>query len=76
MAEEQVVKAPIAGRVIRVHVEQGAAVKERDRICDIEALKMKMPIMSPANGVIKEVHISAGQEIKGGDPLFTIEKSD
>jgi len=75
MAEEQVVKAPIAGRVIRVHVEQGSEVKQRDRICDIEALKMEMPIMSPADGVIKEVHISAGQEVKGGDPLFTIEQS-
>jgi len=75
MAEEHVVKAPIAGRVIRVHVDQGATVKERDRICDIEALKMEMPIMAPVNGVIKEVHISAGQEIKGGDPLFTIEQS-
>jgi biotin carboxyl carrier protein len=70
---EQIVKAPMRGRVLRVHVEKGSQVKERDRMCDIEALKMEMPIMAPASGTIKEVYISAGEEIGGGDPLFVIE---
>ena len=70
---EQIVKAPMRGRVIRVHVEKGSQVKERDRMCDIEALKMEMPIMAPASGTIKEVNISVGEEIGGGDPLFVIE---
>ena len=29
--------------------------------------------MAPASGTIKEVYISVGQEIGGGDPLFVIE---
>ena len=70
---EQIVKAPMRGRVIRVHVEKGSQVKERDRMCVIEALKMEMPIMAPASGTIKEVYISVGQEIRGSDPLFVIE---
>ena len=70
---EQIVKAPMRGRVIRIHVEKGSQVKERDRMCDIEALKMEMPIMAPASGTIKEVYISVGQEIGGSDPLFVIE---
>ena len=70
---EQIVKAPMRGRVIRVHVEKGSQVKERDRMCDIEALKMEIPIMAPASGTIKEVYISVGQEIGGRDPLFVIE---
>ncbi len=70
---EQIVKAPMRGRVIRVHVEKGSQVEERDRMCDIEALKMEMPIMAPASGTIKEVYISVGEEIGGGDPLFVIE---
>ena len=68
---EQIVKAPMRGRVIRVHVEKGSQVKERDRL--FEALKMEMPIMAPASGTIKEVYISVGQAIGGGDPLFVIE---
>ena len=70
---EQVVKAPMRGRVIRVLVEEGSQVKERDRICDIEALKMEMPIMAPVSGTLKEIHVSPGQTIEGGGPLFVIE---
>jgi biotin carboxyl carrier protein len=70
---EHVVKAPMRGRVFRVHVETGSQVKERDRMCDIEALKMEMPIMAPVSGTIKEVCISVGQQIGGGDTLFVIE---
>jgi len=61
------------GRVIRVLVEQGSQVKEGDRILDIEALKMEMPIMAPASGTIKEVYVSPGQTIEGGGPLLVIE---
>ena len=70
---EHIVKAPMRGRVFRVHVETGNQVKERDRICDIEALKMEMPIMAPASGTIKEVYVSSGQTIEGGGPLLVIE---
>ena len=70
---EQIVKAPMRGRVLRVHVEKGSQVKERDRMCDIEALKMEMPITAPVSGTIKEIHISPGQAIEGGSPLFVIE---
>lgn len=70
---EQIVKAPMRGRVIRVLVQQGAAVKEKDKLCDIEALKMEVPIMSPKAGTVKQVHVTAGQSIQGGEPLLTLE---
>ena len=70
---EQIVKAPMKGRVIRFHREKGGAVKERDKVCDMEALKMEIPILSPASGTIKEVFATAGQNVNSGDPLFAIE---
>lgn len=70
---EQVVKAPMRGRVIRVHVQKGASVKLRDKLCDLEALKMEVPIMSPVAGTIKDVQAAAGQNVQGGDTLFVIE---
>lgn len=72
MAEE-IVEAPMAGRTIRIHVQVGNAVKEGDRICDIEALKMEIPILAPVSGTIKMVYISPGQMIQGGEPLAVIE---
>lgn len=72
MAEE-IVEAPMAGRTIRIHVQVGHAVKQGDRICDIEALKMEIPILAPVNGTIKTVCVSPGQKFEGGDPLVVIE---
>jgi biotin carboxyl carrier protein len=72
MAEE-IVEAPMTGRVIRVHAQNGDRVQEGDRICDIEALKMEIPILAPVSGSIKAIHISPGQRIEGGDPLAVIE---
>jgi biotin carboxyl carrier protein len=69
---EQIVNAPMKGRVIRFHVEAGAALKERDRVCDIEALKMEVPIMAPADGTLKEILASPGQNVQAGDPLFSV----
>jgi biotin carboxyl carrier protein len=70
---EQIVKAPMKARVIRFHREKGGAVKEREKICDIEALKMEIPIVSPAVGTIKEIFATVGQNVQAGDPLFSIE---
>lgn len=72
MAEE-IVEAPMTGRVIRIHAQSGNQVKEGDRICDIEALKLEIPITAPASGTIKTICVSPGQAIEGGDPLAIIE---
>lgn len=70
---EQIVEAPLAGKVIRVHVQDGNPVNEGDRICIIEALKMEIPIVAPATGKVKTMHVSPGQQVEGGDPLAVIE---
>jgi biotin carboxyl carrier protein len=70
---EQIIKAPMKARVIRFHVEQGSSLKEQDRVCDLEALKMEIPVLAPAAGVLKEILASPGQNVQAGDALFSIE---
>lgn len=70
---EQVMKAPMRARVVRFHVQKGGAVKAKDRVCDIEAMKMEIVVSAPAAGTIKEIHVTAGQQVEAGAPLFTIE---
>jgi len=71
---EQVVEAPMRGRVIRVHVQNGHPVNEGDRICDIEALKLEIPILAPVSGTVTAVHISPGQNVEGGEALAVIQQ--
>ncbi len=70
---EQIVKAPMKARVIEFLVQQGASVTEQDVVCNIEALKMEVPVMSPAAGTIKELNASPGDNVAAGDALFTVE---
>lgn len=70
----ETVEAPMMGRVIRVHVENGHEVQEGDPICDIEALKMEIPIVAPVSGRVTAVSVSAGQKVEAGDGLAVIEQ--
>jgi biotin carboxyl carrier protein len=68
-----VVLSQMTGRVIRVDVKPGDAVKEGDILLVVEAMKMENEIAAPVAGTVKEVNVSAGSRVAEGDPLLVIE---
>jgi biotin carboxyl carrier protein len=70
---EQIVKAPMKARVIEFLFQQGDSVKDQELVCNLEAMKMEVPIMAPAAGTIKEINASPGDNVQAGDALFTLE---
>ena len=72
MAQE-IVEAPLPGKVLAVDVAVGNTVEEGGVICTIEAMKMENPILSPVNGSVKELAINPGQIVKTGEKLAVIE---
>ncbi len=72
MAQE-IVEAPLAGKVLNVHVKVGDRVTEGDTICTLEALKMENAIIAPVSGTIKEIRVSPGQAVKATDVMAVIE---
>ena len=72
MAQE-VVEAPLPGKIVRVDVTVGNSVEEGGVICIIEAMKMENPIISPAKASIIEVAVSPGQIVKTGEKIAVIE---
>lgn len=72
MAQE-IVEAPLPGKVLAVDVAVGNTVDEGGVICTIEAMKMENPILSPVNGSVKELAINPGQIVKTGEKLAVIE---
>ncbi len=67
-----VVRAPVGGKVSKVHVAAGAAVAEDDELVLLESMKMEIPIHAPAAGSVSEVHVTAGATVQPGDALLTL----
>ena len=72
MAQE-VIEAPLPGKIVRVDVTVGNTVEEGGVICIIEAMKMENPILSPAKASVIEVAVSPGQVVKTGEKIAVIE---
>jgi biotin carboxyl carrier protein len=72
MAQE-IIEAPLPGKIIRVEVSVGNTVEEGGVICTIEAMKMENPILSPAEASVIEVAVSPGQVVKTGEKIAVID---
>ena len=67
------VTVPMVGKVVAVSVKVGDRVEENDQVALLEAMKMEMPLVAPVSGVIKEICISAGQEVEAEAVIAIIE---
>jgi biotin carboxyl carrier protein len=72
MALEKI-EAPLPGKIIGIKVKVGDKVAEGDEMISIEAMKMENPIMSTVSGTVKEINVAAGQAVKAGDVLASVE---
>jgi 3-methylcrotonyl-CoA carboxylase alpha subunit len=65
--------APMPGRIIQVLTRPGASVKRGEALVILEAMKMEHTITAPADGVVKEVHYAAGEQVLEGAQLISLE---
>ena len=67
------IKALMPGRVVRILVEQGQAVRKGTGLLILEAMKMENEIQAQADGKVQEIFVSAGQTVESGADLMHIE---
>ena len=70
---QEIIIAPIPGKVIKVNVGVGARVSEGDTICEVESMKMENPILTPVSGKVTEINVSIEQLVNQGETLAIIE---
>jgi biotin carboxyl carrier protein len=68
----QTVLAEMPGKVAKISVPVGEAVREGQGVVVVEAMKMENEIPSPIAGIVKELSVSEGQTVEAGTPLFTV----
>ena len=66
------VKSPLPGSVIKVLVSVGQAVKKGDTLLTLESMKMENAIMAEADGTVKQIAVSAGQNVMQDDLLIVL----
>ncbi|KAH9255170.1 hypothetical protein BASA81_006610 [Batrachochytrium salamandrivorans] len=70
-----VIRAAMGGKIVRSLVEDGQLVKQNAPFCEIEVMKMTMPLMVPEEGkVYMQKH--AGSVMQPGDVIAKLELAD
>ena len=67
------IAAPMAGTVVSVAVEPGAAIARGDALVGIEAMKMETTVFAETAGTIGEVAVEPGAAVEAQDLLLVIE---
>ena len=60
----QALTAPMPATVISIRVQPGATVRKGDTVVILEAMKMELPIRSPADATVTAVHCREGELVQ------------
>jgi biotin carboxyl carrier protein len=63
----------VAGRVCALPLETGASVGDGDDIAFVEAMKMEIPVASPAAGILKSLLVALDDMVAEGQVVAIIE---
>lgn len=64
--------AQMGGVVAGIMVKEGQQVNEGDRIAELEAMKMKVPVMATRAGQVSKISVAVGDAVESGQVLLTI----
>ena len=69
----QQVVAPMPGKIVRVLVQSGEAVRARQPLVVVEAMKMENELRAARDGTVAEVHAQEGQSVDAGALLVLLQ---
>ncbi len=64
--------ATLSGTVLKVVVSKGSFVKLGDHLTINEAMKMETTVQATNDGIVKEIHVVAGDTISTGNLLIEL----
>ena len=65
--------APMSGKIVRVPVHGGDAVRARQTVVVIEAMKMENELKAGRDGIVSELHAREGESVEAGALLAVIQ---
>ncbi len=67
------IEAGAAGKVFKIDVKVGQAVKKGETVIILEAMKMEIPMVSPVDGTIASIDCAVGDSVEAGTVLATVD---
>ncbi|MDI6910822.1 biotin/lipoyl-containing protein [Nocardioides sp.] len=71
-ADGEGVRAPLAGTVARIPVEEGQEIEAGAVLVVLEAMKMETEITAPAAGTVGSILVQPGDAVSGGQLLVEL----
>lgn len=72
VGEGEVMSAPLAGNIWKIHIKQGQQVHEGDVLLILEAMKMETEIRASRSGTVQRIDIHEGDTVQVGESLLMI----
>lgn len=66
-------RSPLPGSILKVAVSEGQQVKRGELLLTLESMKMENSIYAEKNGIVRKIHVQAGQSVMQDDVLLDIE---
>ena len=61
------------GSIISVSVKEGDQIVTGDEVCLLESMKMRQSLRADWSGIVKTVHVKAGDQVPHGHPIVDLE---
>ena len=66
------VLAQMGGSIATILVKQGQSVSKGDKVIELEAMKMKVPVVATESGQVTSIQVAEGDPVEIGQVLITI----
>jgi acetyl-CoA carboxylase biotin carboxyl carrier protein len=66
------VRAEMVANVWKVVAAEGDQVDDGSTLVILESMKMEIPVLAEAPGVVTKLHVAEGDVVQEGDPIATI----
>ena len=70
--QDGAIRAPMAGRIVALHVVAGASVRQGEPLLVLEAMKMEHPSLAPMDAVVTRVWFEHGAQVQSGALLVEL----
>lgn len=70
---ENVITAPIPGKVVKIAVETGEEIKAGQTLIILSAMKMESEFKAKKDGVVREIKVKEGQTVNAREVMVVIE---